>query len=59
MCVPSLNNVTRGAPLWDDKELIWFAHSGHTPWTSESDKFVEVMVKTVLAQTQQTHAHTR
>ena len=34
------------------KELIWFEHSGHTPWTSESDKFVEVMVNTVLAQTQ-------
>jgi len=34
------------------KELVWFEHSGHTPWTSESDKFVEVMVNTVLAQTQ-------
>ncbi len=33
------------------KELIWFEHSGHTPWTSESAKFVEVMVHTVLAQT--------
>jgi pimeloyl-ACP methyl ester carboxylesterase len=34
------------------KELVWFEHSGHTPWTSEPDKFVEVMVNTVLAQTQ-------
>jgi pimeloyl-ACP methyl ester carboxylesterase len=33
------------------KELIWFEHSGHTPWTSESDKFVDVMVNRVLAQT--------
>jgi CubicO group peptidase (beta-lactamase class C family) len=34
------------------KELIWFEHSGHTPWTSEADRFVEVMAQTVLAQTQ-------
>jgi pimeloyl-ACP methyl ester carboxylesterase len=34
------------------KELIWFERSGHSPWISESDKFVEVMVHTVLAQTQ-------
>lgn len=34
------------------KELIWFEHSGHSPWISESEKFVEVMVDTVLAQTQ-------
>jgi pimeloyl-ACP methyl ester carboxylesterase len=30
------------------KEIIWFEHSGHTPWVSESDRFVEVMVETVL-----------
>jgi len=36
------------------KELVWFERSGHTPWTSEPDKFVEVMVNTVLAQTQAT-----
>jgi pimeloyl-ACP methyl ester carboxylesterase len=34
------------------KELIWFEHSGHNPWISESAKFVKVMVNTVLAQTQ-------
>ncbi len=34
------------------KELIWFEHSGHIPWTSEPQKFVEVLVNRVLAQTQ-------
>jgi pimeloyl-ACP methyl ester carboxylesterase len=34
------------------KELIWFERSGHSPWVSESEKFVDVMVNTVLAQTQ-------
>ena len=34
------------------KELVWFEHSGHNPWVSESARFVEVMVHTVLAQTQ-------
>jgi pimeloyl-ACP methyl ester carboxylesterase len=34
------------------KEIIWFEHSGHTPWVSESDRFVQVMVDTVLAETQ-------
>jgi pimeloyl-ACP methyl ester carboxylesterase len=33
------------------KELIWFEHSGHNPWVSESDKFVDTVVNTVLAQT--------
>jgi len=33
------------------KEIIWFEHSGHTPWVSESGLFVEEMVKTVKAQT--------
>jgi pimeloyl-ACP methyl ester carboxylesterase len=32
------------------KELIWFEHSGHVPWMSESAKFVDVMVNQVLAQ---------
>lgn len=32
------------------KEIVWFEHSGHTPWVSESSRFVEVMVNTVLAQ---------
>ena len=34
------------------KQIVWFEHSGHTPWVSESDRFVQVMVDTVLAQTQ-------
>lgn len=34
------------------KELVWFEHSGHNPWVNESARFVEVMVNTVLAQTQ-------
>ncbi len=34
------------------KEIVWFEHSGHTPWVSESARFVQVMVNTVLAQTQ-------
>lgn len=24
-----------------DKKLVWFEHSGHSPWINESDKFVE------------------
>ncbi len=34
------------------KELIWFEHSGHNPWVSESGRFMQVMRETVLAQTQ-------
>jgi len=34
------------------KEIVWFEHSGHTPWVSESDRFVQVMIETVLAETQ-------
>jgi pimeloyl-ACP methyl ester carboxylesterase len=34
------------------KELIWFEHSGHSPWVDEADKLVDVMVNTVLAGTQ-------
>ena len=26
------------------KEIVWFEHSGHNPWVSESARFVEVMV---------------
>lgn len=26
------------------KEIIWFEHSGHSPWINESDKFVEELV---------------
>jgi pimeloyl-ACP methyl ester carboxylesterase len=35
------------------KEIVWFERSGHTPWVSESDRFVQAMVDTVLAQIQQ------
>jgi pimeloyl-ACP methyl ester carboxylesterase len=34
------------------KELIWFEHSGHDPWVSEPEKFVEVLVNKVLKDTQ-------
>lgn len=30
------------APL---KEIVWFEHSGHSPWINEGDKFVEELVK--------------
>jgi hypothetical protein len=30
------------------KELIWFEHSGHSPWMNESAKFIDVMVNKVL-----------
>lgn len=30
------------------KELIWFEHSGHSPWVNESAKFINVMVDKVL-----------
>jgi pimeloyl-ACP methyl ester carboxylesterase len=36
------------------KEIIWFEHSGHTPWVSESDLFVDVVVKKILVETYQT-----
>ncbi|HEX2912731.1 MAG TPA: alpha/beta fold hydrolase [Chloroflexia bacterium] len=34
------------------KEIVWFEHSGHTPWTREPDKFVDVVVNKVLPETQ-------
>jgi pimeloyl-ACP methyl ester carboxylesterase len=33
------------------KQIVWFEHSGHTPWVSESDRFVEAMVETILPET--------
>jgi pimeloyl-ACP methyl ester carboxylesterase len=30
------------------KEIIWFEHSGHSPWVDETDKLVDVLVNTVL-----------
>ena len=29
------------------KEIIWFEHSGHSPWISESDKFVSELLSIV------------
>jgi len=34
------------------KEIIWFEHSGHTPWVSESERFVEVLVNEVMVDPQ-------
>lgn len=34
-----------------NKELVWFEHSGHSPWVEESDKAVDTMVNVVLKQT--------
>jgi len=34
------------------KEIVWFEHSGHTPWVHEAERFVQAMVDTVLTQTQ-------
>jgi pimeloyl-ACP methyl ester carboxylesterase len=36
-----------------NKEIVWFEHSGHTPWVSESDLFVQAIVEKVLSQTRQ------
>ena len=33
------------------KKLIWFEHSGHNPWVTESTEFVDVVVNKVLAET--------
>jgi pimeloyl-ACP methyl ester carboxylesterase len=33
------------------QELIWFERSGHNPWVNESERFVDVIVNTVLANT--------
>jgi pimeloyl-ACP methyl ester carboxylesterase len=33
------------------KELVWFEHSGHNPWVTESSEFVDVVVNTVLLKT--------
>jgi pimeloyl-ACP methyl ester carboxylesterase len=30
------------------KELVWFDRSGHNPWTSEPDRFVQEVVRRVL-----------
>lgn len=38
------------------KELIWFEHSGHNPWVTESDGFVDAVVNTVLAKTYEVSA---
>ena len=33
------------------KQLIWFEHSGHTPWVDENDLFAKTLVDVVLAET--------
>jgi pimeloyl-ACP methyl ester carboxylesterase len=33
------------------KEIVWFEHSGHTPWVSEPEQFVDVVVNKVLEET--------
>ena len=33
------------------KELIWFEHSGHNPWVTESTAFVDIVVNKVLIET--------
>lgn len=33
------------------KELIWFEHSGHSPWINERDRFVDLMANLVLQET--------
>jgi pimeloyl-ACP methyl ester carboxylesterase len=33
------------------KELIWFERSGHNPWVTESDVFVDVVIRKVLPET--------
>jgi pimeloyl-ACP methyl ester carboxylesterase len=38
------------------KELIWFDHSGHNPWVTESDRFEEVIINQVLPETYPTGA---
>jgi pimeloyl-ACP methyl ester carboxylesterase len=34
------------------KEIVWFEHSGHTPWVSESERFVQAIADIVLAPSQ-------
>lgn len=47
------HDVNASIPLMEDylvhleaprKEVIWFEHSGHTPWSSEPSRFVEELV---------------
>jgi pimeloyl-ACP methyl ester carboxylesterase len=33
------------------KELIWFEHSGHNPWVTESTAFVDVVVNKIVVET--------
>ena len=33
------------------KELIWFERSGHNPWVTESQRFVELVVSKTLPET--------
>ncbi len=33
------------------KEIIWFEHSGHNPWVSESAKFIDTIINQILPET--------
>ncbi len=33
------------------EQEIWFEHSGHDPWRNEPDKFVDLMINSVLKKT--------
>jgi pimeloyl-ACP methyl ester carboxylesterase len=37
------------------KELIWFEHSGHNPWVTESAEFADVIVNKILPETYSTN----
>jgi pimeloyl-ACP methyl ester carboxylesterase len=37
------------------KELIWFEHSGHNPWVTESTRFIDMIVNKILTETYTMH----
>ena len=37
------------------KELIWFEHSGHNPWVTESAAFADMIINQILPQTYTTN----
>lgn len=48
---PALAEEYYGLLKAPHKQLIWFEHSGHNPWVTESAAFVDVVVNKVLAET--------
>jgi pimeloyl-ACP methyl ester carboxylesterase len=50
---PALTEEYFGLLQAPRKELIWFEHSGHNPWSSESAAFVEAIVSRVLISSSQ------